>query len=578
MISSATASLKDETWKAKLYQPLHDWQIRVLCIEPGRPGSTLYARLHVVDPLFEYGALIHGTVIRIDYHALSYVWGDPHLCRQLRCNGIDVPITQAVFSALQVLRPRDEALYIWIDLLCINQSDTLERSRQVQKMVSIYKKALSVKVWLGEEGKHTKALLQHLLIASGYDQDGEATIIDHVTPEIVHGLEDFLKRDWFVRVWTMQEVWATTAPSVDIWCGSYSFRADLLNPFSNTGMRQIMSQLQLPHDLRHEGSSDRTFQLLRTANRRLQPGSRVQHALAGAEPQANWQLDESDGNDIINILRNAVGSVCSDPRDHIYGLIGMSNCVTTTERYGPPSLTSTTFTIDYRLTASQVFQALTFYLIRREQSLAVLHLPAIWRHEAPTQARGLTSRLDYADLALPSWVPDWRHATTGLQSKYRVYENAIAPSWLELSRANDGTVEHVPTEGILRIRGKIVGLITEVSPFSAHFSKRLPEYWAQGQLATLDGKGSHPLFVVSGIATAGDRLFIWTTSSVPLVIRRSSTRRHKWERVGSAIPALMGKDPFQWKGKDRDDEYSTAFERLWSREALDLVDDYYDLV
>lgn len=44
-----------------------------------------------------------------------------------------------------------EGKYVWIDALCINQQDVEEKSRQVKKMGDIYKKADTVRIWLGDE-------------------------------------------------------------------------------------------------------------------------------------------------------------------------------------------------------------------------------------------------------------------------------------------------------------------------------------------------------------------------------------------------------------------------------------------
>ncbi|KAI4926776.1 hypothetical protein J4E85_007071 [Alternaria conjuncta] len=45
--------------------------------------------------------------------------------------------------------------YFWIDALCINQSDDVEKSLQVQRMGDIYKNAKEVLVWLGD-GKENR--------------------------------------------------------------------------------------------------------------------------------------------------------------------------------------------------------------------------------------------------------------------------------------------------------------------------------------------------------------------------------------------------------------------------------------
>ena len=56
-----------------------------------------------------------------------------------------------VSAALDHLRHPDERPYLWVDALCINQADDVEKSAQVQEMLSIYKKASKVVAWIGEK-------------------------------------------------------------------------------------------------------------------------------------------------------------------------------------------------------------------------------------------------------------------------------------------------------------------------------------------------------------------------------------------------------------------------------------------
>lgn len=52
--------------------------------------------------------------------------------------------------ALRYLRDSRKERHLWVDALCINQGDDVEKSKQVQSMSSIYSKAERVISWLGE--------------------------------------------------------------------------------------------------------------------------------------------------------------------------------------------------------------------------------------------------------------------------------------------------------------------------------------------------------------------------------------------------------------------------------------------
>jgi hypothetical protein len=49
-----------------------------------------------------------------------------------------VPVTKNLYSALRHLRLHDKVRVLWIDALCINQSDLAERSHQIPYMGSIF--------------------------------------------------------------------------------------------------------------------------------------------------------------------------------------------------------------------------------------------------------------------------------------------------------------------------------------------------------------------------------------------------------------------------------------------------------
>lgn len=93
------------------------------------------------------------------YTALSYVWGNVNSTERITLNGRPWLVTKNLASALRHIGKHwqtaisDEASpgLFWIDALCINQRDLEERARQVSKMQYIYNSADAVFAWLGGE-------------------------------------------------------------------------------------------------------------------------------------------------------------------------------------------------------------------------------------------------------------------------------------------------------------------------------------------------------------------------------------------------------------------------------------------
>ena len=84
------------------------------------------------------------------YRALSYAWGHPEAeKREITLEGSTLMVQPNLDSALRHLRSKVFPLIIWVDAVCINQSDLKERGQQVMLMREVYLNATIVNVWLG---------------------------------------------------------------------------------------------------------------------------------------------------------------------------------------------------------------------------------------------------------------------------------------------------------------------------------------------------------------------------------------------------------------------------------------------
>jgi hypothetical protein len=148
-------------------------------------------------------------------------------------------VSANLHSALLRLRLRSETRVLWIDATCINQTDNEEKSIQVRKMGSIYRKAQRVVVWLGPASGHSQRAVDALAhlgrqilwdsgeygISSTPDCDPgceEWWRGDTPLPYDVNtwsGIADLLNRPWFTRVWIWQEIWLANQSTSVLLCG-----------------------------------------------------------------------------------------------------------------------------------------------------------------------------------------------------------------------------------------------------------------------------------------------------------------------------------------------------------------------
>ena len=106
--------------------------------------------------------IVHATLKKSRYNALSYTWGelifnktlivlgDRNIGSPFRKPEYEIPTTANLDMALRRMRI-DYAgkMLLWVDAVCINQADPLERTSQVQVMGQIFSSAKRVLIWTG---------------------------------------------------------------------------------------------------------------------------------------------------------------------------------------------------------------------------------------------------------------------------------------------------------------------------------------------------------------------------------------------------------------------------------------------
>ena len=178
----------------------------------------------------------------ISYEALSYTWGCLDLTHSIQMSGRRHMVTENLYHALQHLRRSNRDRVLWVDSLCIDQSNPEEQGHQVQQMRNIYRQAEQVIFWLGQATYETHVvfdMLQDLykrtveLGRKIVDDDWMSlwyktqvkypTEIRNLEEVQYSGLQDLLSRPWFQRTWILQEV--ANSRSATVCCGARSVLA-----------------------------------------------------------------------------------------------------------------------------------------------------------------------------------------------------------------------------------------------------------------------------------------------------------------------------------------------------------------
>lgn len=85
------------------------------------------------------------------FEAMSYTWGSSSEDRSITlCGRSGFKVTDNLFRALRRLRYSHRSTVLWIDAICINQSDLEERAQQVRMMADIFRTCWKLLIWLGD--------------------------------------------------------------------------------------------------------------------------------------------------------------------------------------------------------------------------------------------------------------------------------------------------------------------------------------------------------------------------------------------------------------------------------------------
>jgi len=187
-----------------MYEPFeHPNQLRCLHLESGDFDDPIHAYLEIIS-----------LTKPCKYEALSYVWGIPKAISPMIVDGTELSITENLDTALRHLRPKpgsgQSSRTLWVDAVCINQSDNKERADQVKLMRDIYRSAFNVLIWLGPAADGSDVVLRSI-----QRNDSEECWKSY---NIQRGFVEILYRPWFTRIWVVQEFVLGRSPRIG--CGT----------------------------------------------------------------------------------------------------------------------------------------------------------------------------------------------------------------------------------------------------------------------------------------------------------------------------------------------------------------------
>ncbi|KAG6365950.1 hypothetical protein INS49_000126 [Diaporthe citri] len=217
-----------------------------MALEPDRqpaykylPMSQGQALIRILNLLPGFGSMqircvteVHPVDRAPPYTALSYTWGLEEPRQEIELDGQLFMVRPNLHNFLRRIRHDKSTCVIWIDAICIDQENPVEKGHQVAMMGDIYRSARDVQVWLGEAADNSDQAMDLLLEIEGsgrtMDEQRNNIVREVYRQRVGKPLLKLYTRPYWQRVWILQEVFL--AKDIRIICGSRDFDPSRMYP------------------------------------------------------------------------------------------------------------------------------------------------------------------------------------------------------------------------------------------------------------------------------------------------------------------------------------------------------------
>jgi len=451
----------------ELYQysplPSDGKHIRLLLLHPRNESRTGEIQVSIMHSPLEAERRTMPT-----FMALSYVWGSDFKRRDLSVvkldpgfrfieqrskgkdgreerkmsvlagKGIDknapakrLSVTANLVEALEYLPFPDKHIVLWVDAVCINQEDMDERAAQVKLMAEIYASAAPVYAWLGPPfGDSNLAMTLLRRISDAIEIDWRSTQVrpkhpmltgDFMSDIYIRGLidpefalpwygpearaiESLFNRPWFERLWVRQEITLGAERTV-LACGHSSIGWDVFRKAAIL-LHKKMKDYRQPN----------------VESWRL----RVSLVADAFLHNHSW---------LGRLLRQMQRTKCKDPRDRIYGILGIWP--------GDSKVMLSRIQPDYRKPVIQVYREVLLAEMAEMRRVDLLSECLLSSH----------STVDWSH----SWVPNWSVSLT--------WDRVLQQLYADGQSATDAAVAFRGDQEVLRISGVLAATVVDTLKF-----------------------------------------------------------------------------------------------------------------
>lgn len=299
--------------RSPLYRQLdqQNQEIRLLEVLPTLNNGHIECRLS------------SGCLATANYVVLSYRWGTLAAEHEIVINGQSFFVRKNLWDFLNVIREQPGMLF-WIDALCINQNDLEERNQQVRIMGQIFQSAAMVLSWLGIANADVEQVFDLMTtVWSSSPSEDELDKLPMLHPD---QSEDDLWRcvaelcvyPYWGRVWVVQEILLST--NNYLLCGHKTLPWQVFANFISLIDIRFPCPPQYSHIIHN--SNARSYAMSKPyvmvpQSLQWRVGNALRHDFGKA-----WDAKEYN---LFRILTMFGGRECTDPLDHVYALLSLTD-------------------------------------------------------------------------------------------------------------------------------------------------------------------------------------------------------------------------------------------------------------
>ena len=350
----------------------------------------------------------------------------------LEIDGEDYQVTRNVRELVMRVIGDGVGALGWIDALCINQADLIERSSQVRQMGDIFASAEYVLIWLGTDDRNEADIVVDMckVIQAEYWRqigDGgrnaavrkipnfwEPGVLEQMgLPPAVddrwHVFARFCDRRWFHRTWVIQE--AAAAVSQRFWWSTTELDVQMLTDVSKFILQSQLALFARRNEITMPYNTNEWFALRRKIGESIAKIQSFKNLIFIQEGEIDGQPYLMDSYDLqctavggpkvidgklrqdcmrywANMLETNRTFDASDPRDYIYATLGIIDAAAVNRGWS-----TTGIVVDYAKSVAEVYADAAKRIMKASKCVNLVSL---------AQDPQMRRRHD-----LPSWVPDF---------------------------------------------------------------------------------------------------------------------------------------------------------------------------